>query len=130
MNEWLVEEHLGFREACEGGLQFSLQLRLCVLGPSWGWHGRRKATYQIGAAHQRERDSDKVGQRFCAGCMTGDLAKLCFPRSVFDSVFNNNSYLWSALVGGLDFLGNNNAVLLLVASTVDKGVSLCNICMI
>ena len=54
--------------------------------------------------------------------MTRDLDKLCFPRSIFDSVFNNENYLWSSSVGGLDFFGNKNTVVLLIASPVDKDV--------
>lgn len=73
---------------------------------------------------------DKVGQRFYAECMTRDLDKLCFPRSIFDSVFNSNNCLWSSSVDGLDFLGNNNTVLFLIASTIDKDVSLHNVRMI
>lgn len=98
--------------------------------PAGGGQGRRRAAGPGGAADRREQSCRKVGQRFCAGCMTGDLGKLCLPRSGFDSVFNNSSYLWSSSVDGLDFLGNNNIVLSLIVSARDKDVSLRNIPMI
>lgn len=68
---------------------------------------------------------DKIDQCFYVGCMTKELDKLCFPRSIFDSVLNIK-YLWSSSVDGLDLLRNNNTVLFLIAITIDKDLLLHN----